>query len=119
MSALAASGLAQFGRSLERAWSDQSSTRWRADNPALGQCGVTSLVVNDAFGGDILKTRVEGAWHFYNCVDGRRVDFTASQFSTPLDHDDVVSNRSDAFADTNAQQYDALTARLRAAQQEG
>ncbi len=119
MSALASSSLARFGRCLERAWSNQSSTRWRADNPALGQCGVTSLVANDAFGGEILKTRVEGGWHFYNRIDGRRVDFTASQFSDPLDYQDVASDRSDAFADTNAQQYDALTARLRAAQQEG
>ena len=32
---------------LFKAWSSQSSSKWSKDNPANGQCGVTSLVVHD------------------------------------------------------------------------
>jgi hypothetical protein len=31
-------------------WSEKSSTKFSPDNPALGQCGVTALVVNDLLG---------------------------------------------------------------------
>jgi hypothetical protein len=45
---------------------------------------VTALVVQDVLGGEILKTRVAGAWHFYNSIDGSRWDLTLSQFATPI-----------------------------------
>jgi hypothetical protein len=35
-----------------------------------------SLLVHDVFGGEILKTKRNRGWHFYNRVDGLRVDFT-------------------------------------------
>lgn len=100
--------IAAFTERLGSAWSPESSTRWRRDNPALGQCGVTTLVVQDVFGGTLLKTRVGPAWHFYNLIDGQRHDLTASQFSAPLSYDDVPATREEAFADTSPQQYRAL-----------
>jgi hypothetical protein len=67
---------------LESAWSLHTATIWRADNPAWGQCSVSALVVQDCLGGVIVKTRVGNAWHFYNLVEGERLDFTASPSST-------------------------------------
>ncbi len=93
---------------LGAAWSRSSSTLWSEDNPARGQCGVTALVVNDILGGEIVKTRYEQLWHFYNIIDGKVIDFTESQFDAPIAYDDRTSNRNEAFADTNAQQYDHL-----------
>ena len=92
----------------QRCWSLKSSTLWSPDCPARGQCGVTALVVQDHFGGDILKTRVGEQWHFYNFIAGERWDITAGQFSTPPAYDDVCSSRTEAFADTTEAPYSYL-----------
>jgi hypothetical protein len=93
---------------LEKAWSIQSSSKWAPNNPAARQCGVTALVVHDLLGGEILKTQLLDGWHFYNALNGQRHDFTESQFSAPITYLDVASNRAEAFADTNQQQYEYL-----------
>jgi hypothetical protein len=38
-----------------------------------------SLLIHDIFGGEILKTHMKKRWHFYNRIDGERVDFTGSE----------------------------------------
>ena len=98
---------------LRRAWSVETGRHWRPDNPASGQCGVTALVVHDKLGGEILKTDVNGAWHFYNRVDARRVDFTMSQFESPISYDDLPSNRAEALNDCSQAQYELLCERVR------
>jgi hypothetical protein len=94
------------------AWSTETGGKWRPDHPACGQCSVTALVVQDVLGGDILKTPVEGQWHFYNCVDGQRLDLTDSQFSQPVNYQDLPSTRSEAFEDTSAEKYEILKRRV-------
>ena len=105
--------LTAFRKALEASWSLRSSTLWRQDKPAAGQCGVSALVAQDHLGGEILKTRYGSLWHFYNRIDGRRVDFTESQFDEPIAYADEPSNREEAFADTNSAQYDYLSAAVR------
>jgi hypothetical protein len=105
--------LTDFYRKLREAWSMETSGTWRSDNPAAGQCSVTALVVQDELGGEILKTDVDGAWHFYNRIDGRRVDFTMSQFASPIGYDDLPSNRQEALADTSMKQYELLLRLIR------
>jgi hypothetical protein len=97
---------------LRGAWSAETGGKWRPDNPAAGQCSVTALVVQDELGGEILKTDIAGAWHFYNRIDGRRVDFTMSQFDSPIGYDDLPSNRQEALADTSVTQYEVLRGRI-------
>jgi len=99
---------------LRRSWSVETGSHWRPDDPAAGQCGVTALVVHDEFGGEILKTDVNGAWHFYNLLGGKRVDFTTSQFESPIGYDDLPSNRDEALSDTSAEQYQLLRERVSA-----
>ncbi|MBM7583702.1 hypothetical protein JOC86_000239 [Bacillus pakistanensis] len=48
----------ELKRIFEKAWSINSSSKWTIKNPAKGQCGFPALVVNDLFGGVIVKTRV-------------------------------------------------------------
>ena len=43
------------------------------------QSSVISHLIYDIFGGEILKTRKRKSWHFYNRVDGERIDFTKSK----------------------------------------
>ncbi|MDF2067602.1 hypothetical protein [Bacillus sp. Cr_A10] len=89
-------------------WSVISSSKWSIDNPARGQCGVTALVVNDILGGSIRKTNLSEGWHFYNEINGKRYDLTASQFKGDIEYMDIPSNREEAYSDTNQKQYDYL-----------
>lgn len=97
---------------LFRAWSIETSSLWAPDNPARGQCGVTSLVVQDLFGGEILKTRTPEGMHFYNRVNGARIDLTQSQFKVLPVYQDRPATRDEAFADTSLSQYLALRRNL-------
>jgi len=84
-------------QALEQCWSKQSSSLWTENNPASGQCGVTALVIQEQFGGDILKTDVDGQWHFYNIIDGIGYDLTIDQFDKPPNYIDIPSNREEAL----------------------
>ncbi|MEM9139948.1 MAG: hypothetical protein AAGB15_08945 [Pseudomonadota bacterium] len=97
-------------RALAASWGPGSSTLWTPERPVAGQCGVSTLVAHDHLGGEILKTRFGEIWHFYNRIDGVRVDFTDRQFAAPITYEDLPSDRDEAFADTNAEQYGALSA---------
>ncbi|MCK9211527.1 MAG: hypothetical protein M0P61_11880 [Ignavibacteriaceae bacterium] len=95
---------------LLQCWSLQLSSLWTSDNPARGQCGVTALVINDNFGGEILKTKLNnGSWHYYNRIEGKRLDFTKDQFENIIEYCDTVSSRDEAFSDTNEEQYNYLS----------
>nr|WP_201285430.1 hypothetical protein [Chelativorans xinjiangense] len=97
---------------LRSAWSAETSSKWGAENPACGQCSVTALVVHDLFGGEILKTETPAGTHFYNRIEGRRWDFTLSQFDGAIPFDDTPSSRQEALADTTLIQYQVLKTRL-------
>ncbi|WP_243521608.1 hypothetical protein [Bacillus pseudomycoides] len=100
--------IAQIQEILMQSWSIETSSKWTLENPAKGQCGVTALVIHDLFGGEIKKTQVGEGWHFYNVINGKRYDFTATQFFEEIAYMDIPSNKEEAFADTNERQYHAL-----------
>lgn len=72
---------------LKRAWSKETCyesirDNWSSENSAYGQCYITTLIVNDYFGGEILKTKLlNGITHYWNLINGKEVDLTRSQFS--------------------------------------
>lgn len=80
-------------RVIERSWSLETcdpvdAADWSPLNPSRGQCGVTALVLNDIFGGELLLAEVHlpnGAlqgYHYWNrLLSGEEVDLTRSQFS--------------------------------------
>jgi hypothetical protein len=43
------------------------------------QSTVISQLIHDIFGGEILKTHKKKKWHFYNRIDGERIDFALSE----------------------------------------
>ncbi len=47
-------------------------------NPETDQDTVVSMLIHDIFGGEILKTREKKGWHFYNRINGERIDFTGA-----------------------------------------
>jgi len=81
---------------LRKAWSLSTASQWTADNPAAGQCNVTALLIHELFGGDLLKTPLPAGDHFYNRIEGRRYDFTASQFDEPIAYADLPTDRAEA-----------------------
>jgi len=101
-----------LARMLPDCWSPATSGKWRAENPAAGQCSVTAILAQELCGGEILKTRLGADWHFYNRFDGVRRDFTESQFDAPISYDDAPSDRADAMTDTSPEQYAALRSRV-------
>lgn len=109
-------------RSISRVWSGDTSSPtdvWSQSNPAQNHCSVTSLVVQDYFGGEILTTKTSGGTHFYNLIDGKKWDLTARQFAEPVPYDDTPSSRNAALADTSEQKYVLLTTRLKQSTQIG
>lgn len=103
-------------RVLLRVWSGETASptnAWAQSNPAQNHCSVTSLIVQDYFGGEILTTKTVGGTHFYNAIEGKRWDLTVSQFSEPVPFDDTPSTREAALADTSKEKYDLLSSRLK------
>lgn len=64
---------------LKRTWVLDNNPGLTPKNSVDGQDSVNSLLIHDIFGGDILKTHNRKGWHFYNRIDGERVDFTGSE----------------------------------------
>lgn len=102
---------------LHKSWSVETAVQWSAENPANGQCNVTAALIHDLFGGAILRTRVDAVWHYYNEIDGNRVDLTDSQFTAPNARFSPPERYADIPTDCNAamtgipqREYDALQA---------
>ena len=61
---------------------------WNDNNKTLGHCAIVSLIVNDYFGGDIYKIKVDGISHYFNYIDNNIIDLTSSQFDCDIDYSD-------------------------------
>lgn len=81
--------LSDFIYALQKSWSAKTSYEpdedWSHENPARGQCVVSSLVVQDYFGGDIVRYAMSGdgidETHYFNVLDdGTVIDTTRSQY---------------------------------------
>lgn len=84
--------LALITKALHESWSQKTSV-WGdelpVDNRARGQCVVSSLVVQDFFGGDIYRVKAEGDGinekHYFNVLDdGTMIDTTRQQYDNAI-----------------------------------
>lgn len=73
-----------------------------------------SVLINDVFGGEIIKTYTRKGWHFYNRINGERVDLAGQEEPGSYDNSAFVKN-SDATADSSGyfEQNDYTTFFLR------
>ena len=74
-------------RAIRNSWSLETSAEdaWAADNPAKGQCEVSSFVAWQYLGGDLVLAQVflddkQVEHHYWNRIDGEDVDLTREQF---------------------------------------
>jgi hypothetical protein len=76
---------------LKKSLSSDSGRKLGSKIGTSGQDGLISLLIHDVFGGEILKTHTKKNWHFYNRVEGERVDFAGVRSSKA----DVLSKFED------------------------
>lgn len=87
--------LEKLHSALKQSWIDKTASPISGDGfglyvenePAVGQCAVTSLIVQDYFGGEILNSTVSArnssettSSHYFNTINGEVIDFTRVQF---------------------------------------
>ena len=84
-----ASVSSKFVSAVERAWTRETSSApeaWSPANPAFGQCAVTALVVQDFYGGSLLRVQVGDVSHYWNVLpDGTELDLTRQQFGGEIE----------------------------------
>jgi hypothetical protein len=78
-------------QALNQAWDLENIPGSMTNKRTVGQSRTISRLIYEIFGGEILKTHMKKDWHFYNRIDGKRVDFTGSEI--------VKSSRDNRFGD--------------------
>jgi len=71
---------------LSMAWTKETCVpslrdKWCKENKELGQCAITALIVNDYYGGKIMRCMTSTGSHYYNLIDDNIVDLTVEQFA--------------------------------------
>jgi hypothetical protein len=107
--------LAQLEQAIRDSWSLDTAdpeNDWSPENPSCGQCDITSLVVHDLVGGELLGAdvfldgeRVEA--HMWNrLASGLEVDLTREQFKRgEVVGEPLVGQRTAAIADPAHPRY--------------
>ena len=87
---------------------------WDESNKCFGMCAITSLIINDYFGGDICKIYVDGISHYFNLIDNKIIDLTSSQFNHEIDYKDYqVIGKQKILTDDTTNEYNILKALLK------
>ena len=75
--------------------------KWSEENPSLGQCAITALIVNDIFGGKIMRCMASSGSHYYNIIDDNIVDLTVEQFLGEIPHYEKGEERTREYILSN------------------
>jgi hypothetical protein len=81
----------------------------------LEEASLISLLIHDIFGGEILKTHMKKGWHFYNRIDGKRIDFTSpelSKSSEDLQFEDIPSTPDETYSYFEDEEYSTFLTRF-------
>jgi hypothetical protein len=110
-------------KALSESWSMETTEEpenWTPENPSRGQCGISSLIINDYFGGRLVLWKVfvgdeQVGFHYSNELpDGTRFDVTADQFwATEELQSPEVFSRPDKPPKNGADRYEALSTMVR------
>ena len=91
---------------LTSSWSSETSSpglssEWNEENASLGQCAITALIVNDIFGGKIMRCMAPSGSHYYNVIENQIVDMTVEQFLGEIPDYDNVEERTREYLLSN------------------
>lgn len=100
-------------------WTEKTSIdpdNWSENNPAWGQCVITALIIQDIYGGELLRATVNnGISHYWNRLpNGKEIDLTRIQFNEfKIDSEPIVRDREYvlSFPDTK-ERYELLKERF-------
>ena len=84
-------------------------------NPVPGQDTLISQLIHDIFGGEILKTRLKKGWHFYNRIEGARIDFTSNDIYKSSDNnqfEDIPSSPDETHHYFEDEEYSTFLMRF-------
>lgn len=84
---------------------------WSSDNKCFGMCAITTLVINDYFGGSICKIHVYDVSHYFNIIDDNVFDLTSSQFNKEVDYSNYEVISREKILDTK-RRYNLLKSKL-------
>jgi hypothetical protein len=63
---------------------------WTKENPAYGQCAVTSMLVYNLLDAKIMRVVLpNGSSHYFNLLNDTIIDYTAKQFDYVIDYTDA------------------------------
>lgn len=90
--------------------------QWNIDNKTLGHCAIVALLINDYFGGNICKIKINGISHYFNIINDKIIDFTSDQFKVDkIDYSNyVIKTREEVLnnEDTN-ERYQLLKLKVK------
>jgi hypothetical protein len=66
-------------KTLNAIWISKNEVREYGNLPLNDLSSLTSVLINNIFGGEILKKQYKNGWHFYNRINGERIDFTQAE----------------------------------------
>ena len=108
-------------RDLSQVWCAETCAprmrkNWSPSNPTLGQCSITSFLVQDLFGAEVRGILLpSGNLHCFNVLDGDAFALTSGQLEDPeTDYDrGVTQSREEHFArEEKRERYELLKRRL-------
>lgn len=114
--------MAQLQQALYLSWGKDTATNgdWDENNRSKNQCAVTALVVQDYFGGDLMRCEMtDGDSHYWNNIpELGHQDLTSDQFlhieASPIRSTQIVRSREYvlSFPDTH-KRYKLLSERVK------
>jgi hypothetical protein len=102
-------------KALNHSWTEDSNPLWANNTKSDEQGSLTSLLIYDIFGGEILKTPEKEGWHFYNRIDGERIDFTRPEIIKSSDNirfKDFPSSPDETYKYFEQEDYSTLFLRF-------
>ena len=89
------SNLKTLRNKLDNCFSAETVTFYNKDIPSEGHCAVVSAIIYKTYGGILRSTYVNGIKHWFNEIDGLRIDLTGDQFGL-----DPVQIKKDLYIDS-------------------
>ena len=102
-------------KALRRTMALENNPGIKTNKPSDDQSSIISRLIYDFFGGEILKTRMEKGWYFYNLIEGKRVDFTRSKIvrhSVGDDFADIPSTPDETYNYFEKEDYATFSTRF-------
>lgn len=120
--------LKDITEALEASWASDTAFRsedWSMENPARGQCVISSLIVQDYLGGELARCTAESdalqETHYFNLLpDGTVIDTTKNQYAhtvsltpKPISFEGYTSIREKRLSDDSTRRrYELLKSRV-------